>query len=74
MNRLDRIKCFFGLHVHERRVFCVTGIAFMKCVTCGAESIPWFAPQEAADEWEKANPDAVTRLVEIEKKIEGARA
>lgn len=45
----ERLCKWAGLHVHERRLFLLDEICMVKCVTCGAESIPWKVTKEKAD-------------------------
>lgn len=65
----DRIRKFFGLHVHERKVFCVGNLAFVKCVTCGHESIPWEVPEKTAKDWRRSHPNAIAELKTIQSRL-----
>ena len=35
------------MHVHERRLFLISGYCTVMCVTCGMESIPWEPTRKA---------------------------
>jgi hypothetical protein len=59
---IEKLMRFFGMHVHERKIFCVGEVAFVKCVTCGDESIPWRVPKEVADAWHETHPEAMPQL------------
>ncbi len=59
------------MHEHQRKVFCVGEIAFVKCTTCGAESFPWLVPKQIAKAWQDVHPEALSELVAIEKAVSG---
>lgn len=61
------IKC--GYHFHEKKLFCVGEIAFVKCKTCGDESIPWQVRKSIADDWHESHPNAMEELLEINNKL-----
>lgn len=63
------LKRVLRIHTHERRVFCVGNIAFVKCVVCGFESEPWEVPDVIAQRWTDAHPNSVAELIELEKKL-----
>jgi len=65
----DKIKRFFGMHVHERKLFMVGDICFVKCVTCGMESIPWKPPLKAVRAARQQHAGDIDELVEIGKRI-----
>jgi hypothetical protein len=65
---MNWLKKLFGTHIHERELFLVGRIAFVKCVTCGDESIPWEVSQEKADACTHRKYD-VKRLVEINNRL-----
>lgn len=50
----------------ERENFCCGRIAFVKCTTCGAESIPWQVTEETAKNWKNSNENYMERLLTIE--------
>jgi hypothetical protein len=57
----------FSGHKHDKKLFCVGEIAFVKCTTCGHESIPWKVKPETAKEWHRTHPDAMKELLALEK-------
>ena len=59
----------FGGHVHDKQLFVVGEVWLVKCVECGAESIPWHVPVRLRDWAKEAHKDDVTELVKIEKNI-----
>lgn len=65
---MDWLKRILGIHSHERKVFCVGNIAFVKCVTCGMESIPWEVSREKAKAWRESYPNAIDDLVAIDER------
>lgn len=65
----DAIKKFFGIPIHDKELFAVGNIAFVKCKICGNESFPWQVSPEVAAIWHRANPDAMDRLVEINERV-----
>lgn len=56
---------WLGFHFHEPRVFCIGTYALVKCVTCGAESIPWIVSEEKAKAWNDAHPNGVAEYLAI---------
>lgn len=66
---IDKLKRFFGIHVHERKLFLVGNICFVKCVTCGDESIPWEPPLIAVAAASDQHAGDVAELVKINEQI-----
>lgn len=67
---LKRIKSFFQRFKrpeHDRELFVVGQLAFVKCKRCGSESIPWVISKTKADQFRKDHPDNMELLKEIEK-------
>lgn len=64
------LKKVFKIHEHDRKTFCVGQIAFVKCITCGDESIPWEVTKKVADAWHESHPKAMEELLEIKNKLE----
>lgn len=59
----------FNIHVHKREVFCVGQYAFVKCMDCGNESLPWSVSKKVAQEWKESHPDAIERLTKINERF-----
>lgn len=70
MTRWEKFLKWLGFHVHDRKLFCVNQIAFVKCIdpTCGMESIPWEVSADKARDWHESHPDAMKELLAIKEK------
>lgn len=68
LNKWQRFKVWLGFHIHEPKIFCAGQYAFVKCMTCRAESIPWLVSKVHADEWAKNNPNWAAELNAIDQK------
>lgn len=73
MSRFRRLKLWFkktlGLHTHDRELFCVGNIAFVKCMDpkCGMESLPWEVSDAAAKAWAETNGHKLEKLYALER-------
>lgn len=64
------VKVFLGFEdscEHLKDVYCVGRIAFVKCLKCGAESIPWEVKQEVADAWTASHKERLEALYEFDR-------
>lgn len=62
-------KKIFKIHEHDKQVFCVGNIAFVKCMSCGDESIPWRVSESVAEKWRSVNEEKLTALYTFKRKI-----
>jgi hypothetical protein len=58
-----------GLHVHERKVFCFGEIAFVRCMTCGDESLPWRVSSKTAKAWDEGHPQAMEEYLASQRQV-----
>ena len=68
---LDRLKKRFGLHVHNKQLFVIpnSDAALVKCIDCGAESLPWRIPIHLKEWAKEAHKDDIKEYVKIEERI-----
>jgi hypothetical protein len=53
---------------HSKETFCLSNnIAFVKCMICGHESVPWEVKPETAKAWLESNGHKLERLYEFER-------
>ncbi len=53
----------------NRGLFCLdSNIAFVKCLNCGAESMPWRVSGTSGDAWRKSNGHRLELLWEYVRK------
>ena len=69
MTLIEKIKSKLGMHVHTRELFLINGICFVKCVTCGMESLPWMPRQRHVKAAEEHHKDDLKKLVEINERL-----
>jgi hypothetical protein len=76
MSKIDAIKRFLGLHVHNRRLFLIGDYCMVKCTDpkCGMESIPWRPPLKAAEEARPFHKNDAKDYMELERKLKEFRA
>jgi hypothetical protein len=54
---------------HSKELFCLeSNLAFVKCMICGSESIPWRVKSETAKEWRETNGHRLEKLWGFERK------
>ena len=57
------LKRLFKIHTCDNReVFCVGRFAFVKCMDCGNESIPWEVSERIAADWRETNGERLKKL------------
>lgn len=69
---LKLLKKIFKIHEHERELFLIGNICLVKCVTCGAESIPWEVSKEKAEAAKHREGD-IAKYIALNKKLEEAK-
>lgn len=65
----DKFWFKLGFHVHIRDLYLVGQYAFVKCMDCGGESLPWEVPLHMAEASKQYHIDDVSTLVAIDKRV-----
>jgi hypothetical protein len=69
LSRWEQVLKYLGFHIHDKQLFVVGEVCLVKCVQCGAESIPWHVPLHLRDWAKEAHKDDVSELVKVEKRL-----
>lgn len=70
----SRLRIKYKVNNHDRCEYITeTGIMVIKCVRCGAESIPWRVSVIQAKEWRERHPDQIERVLDYERARTGRK-
>lgn len=65
----DKFWFKLGFHVHIKDLFLVGPYAFVKCLDCGGESLPWEVPLDKAEASRDYHAKDVGIIMAIDKRV-----
>jgi hypothetical protein len=65
----DKFWFKLGFHVHIKDLYLVGPYAFVKCMDCGGESLPWQVPLDKAEASRQYHAKDVETIMAIDKRV-----